>query len=471
MGGLSIELLALLGILGAVLIFVITARFKAALFAYAGMLFASMIAAPIDWLGNPVQTWMTPLQLRRSEIFAACGTMLLAAALLHLPRIQTKNIAFQAVLVLCIGMYSGFIRIIASDSPMSGIETIAFTLLTILPAMLVVPALIRDEQDLLRFLRIIAFVSAVWFAACVVQFFTRRIVLTLGGGYTRFQGMLSNPQHAGAYLAVATWVCIFLVMNDPKLAWRPLWIGLSVVNGVMLAWTGSRTGLGMFSIGLVAIMYARIGAAILFLPIVGGIFAVALNFVIEQLGGDVNYNRGSGGGDTRTGAWVVLWEQFLESPLLGTGAREETKFSENSFLFGLATYGLVMGVILVTFLLYSGWLCLKLWRAKHWLDPLHRRFVDLFIGFNAMYFAGANFEGYLISRVSASLTFMLGFSALGPYLLQKARQAQHEAEWADPHAADAELLPEDTAGYANYGRESSEPPAQSPPERGPDSER
>ncbi|MDX2116481.1 MAG: hypothetical protein SFZ24_12800 [Planctomycetota bacterium] len=449
MGGLDFTTIAVLVVAGAVAAMIAIVNFKFAMVTYVGMVMASCLAPPIDWQGNPVPTWIMPIQQRRSEIFALCGALLLVPMVFHLPRVKFGRVSVQGIFMLLIAGYAGFVRMIASDYPQAGIESIGFAALTILPAIIMLPSVLEDDEDVLRMFRLLALMSAVWAFCCAVQFVIRPIVLTLGGGYTRFQGMLANPQHAGSYLAVVGSVCLFLVMNDTKLRYRPLWIALTAANCLMLLWTGSRTSVAMFAMGAASILYTRVGSAILFLPVVAGIFVLGFNFLESNLA-DV-LGRYGGGEDTRTIAWVRMLDQFYENPMFGTGAAEDTKSSENSILFGLATYGIGMGLLLVLYTLVSAFLMLRLYVLRFKLPGLERRMADFVIGFNAMYFAGAQFEGYLISRVSSGLAFMMFFASLASWLAMRARETP-EAE--EHHAAD---LSESALGYTEYADYGADP--------------
>jgi hypothetical protein len=454
MGGLSLQILAVLGAIAAVVGLLVISRLKAAAVVFAGMLLFSAIGLPVDWLGNPIASWIMPLQIRRSEIYAACGAMMLVAMVFHLPRVRANRVSGQGVMMLVIGMYAGIAQILGAGDAVGGLQTMAFALLTIMPLVLILPGMYDSADEFMFLLRFVALAVMAWLGICAVQMGIRPWVLYPGGS-GRFQGMLSNPQHAASFLAVTTAVCTFLSINDRLLRFRPLWVAAAAASAVCLLWTGSRTGLGMAGIGVAAILYARVGRTILFLPIAAMLFAVAFDYITNTLGASLGVRAFTERGDTRTVAWVGLWEQFLESPIFGTGSRLETRFSENSYLYGLATYGIGMGLLLVALLFLSVVLCLKVLVAKRWLAPAEKRLADLFIGFNAMYFAGSLFEGYVVSRVSTSLVFMMLFCGMGRWLLAAADERKHEADWAEPAAQSADLTESAAlaaeAGYDEYG--------------------
>jgi hypothetical protein len=76
-----------------------------------------------------------------------------------------------------------------------------------------------------------------------------------------------------------------------------------------------------------------------------------------------------------------------------------------------------------------------------------------------MYFAGAFFEGYIVSRVSTSLMFMLIFASIGATVLRFARASGGGAatDPADGWSPDVEFA--DLSD--SYGRDASEDPSDS----------
>lgn len=451
MEGPNYFLIGTLVFVGLILAAIVAARFKGAILVFGAMLFASSLAAPVDPHGRPVETWMLPLQQRRSEVFAACGVLILLAGVLHLTRLRFGRVPIMALFSLAIGVYAAFVRVVAGSDALEGGQSFLFALLTILPLALVLPSVIEGRDDVMRLLRIISMVAIAWVIACAIQFVIRPKVLALGGGYTRFQGMLGNPQHAGAFLAFCITAAAFLMVNDGKARYRPIWALLAAILTVLAIWTGSRTGLGMTAIGVASVFYSRFGRAVLFLPIVAAVVVVVLEMLRDVT--QIDIERLTSGADTRTIAWMILLDQFLENPLFGTAMGEHQLFSENSFLLALAGFGIGMGVIVFLFAIVSGLKCLSAMRARFSLiDPLDKRLADLFVGLTSMYFAGALLEGYMLSRVSAPLVFILFAAALSSYLAVRAREDRALEAAAAHEYEDAPALTESGEyDYSEYG--------------------
>ena len=126
-----------------------------------------------------------------------------------------------------------------------------------------------------------------------------------------------------------------------------------------------------------------------------------------------------------------------QNPLIGTGVAERglTGGSENSLLFGTATFGLGMGFLILVLMSISAVIVVRLWRYRRYMDPFARRITDLIVAANLMYFGGSIFEGYILARVGSLLVFLLIFGAMGTRMLADVRDAtvpvDDELEWSE----------------------------------------
>lgn len=423
MEGLSVQQLALVAVAVGVMAFVLAARFQAAFLAVMLMFFAASIAIPTDWMDRPVMSWMAGVHIRRSEIFLGSGMLLWIAALFHAPQIKASRVPMPAACLLLIALYASFLKLSVGGNINDGLLSALFAVGTIMSAMYVFPSLIQSREGALNLIRSITLVSGVWIAACFMQFLVRPMVLTVSGGGVRFNGMLSNPQHAGAYLAIVITSGLFLTFNETKLTLRPLWLAVTGVNALLLLWTGSRTGLGMAMIGAISILATRIGWGVVFLPIVAALGSAVYSSISQVM--SVDLTRLSIAGDTRTGVWIRLWEQFVQNPVFGTIASDvDLQFSENSLLMGLANYGIFMGLIVLALYVSCVHMVWRLWSARSKFEGVDRRLIDLVIGYIALYCAGSMFEGYALSRVSSNLVGIVLFTSVGMWLLEQARSIE-----------------------------------------------
>jgi hypothetical protein len=371
------------------------------------LLFASCLATPRDWADRVLPTVWLGIQTRRSEIFLFAGVAGVLMALAQFGRLSGKRLSISAVLLVLIGLYSAMLRLHHGGAA-DGFESMIFAVCTLLP-LVVTAAMVMDEPgDFRKILRLIAGVNALWVAMCALQFVVNSSYLTQGNQY-RFQGLLGNPQHAGTLMAFFGVPVLWLLLNDRGAVTKFLYTGILGANMVLLIWSGSRTGMGMAVIGFAGVMYTRLGKSILFMPFAAIIAYVGFKLVLSITGLDIGASRLTTLEDTRTGAWLKLWAAGMESPLFGMGM-DELDRSENSWLYAFASYGIgLLGLtLLMTFV--AGFEFLRAVRLRSWLTLEERRVLDLTLGVVAMYFAGAVLEGYMISRVSASMPFYMVFA-------------------------------------------------------------
>ncbi|NNF41557.1 MAG: hypothetical protein HKN62_00645 [Phycisphaerales bacterium] len=400
------------------------------------MFFLASLGVARKWWGGVQALWLYPAQSNRSALYVTAGSLLIVSVIGHLHRMRFGSLPSQGFVLLVMALYAALMRFV-QESPADGAASIAFTLCTILPLLLVVPALLAEWEDWTTLIRTLAITNLGWVGAVAVQFAINPAQLTIDRS-ARFVGLTGNPQHAGVYLAVTATIALWLLLNDHKQRYRLLWMGLLGLNGILLAWTGSRTGMGMFVIGLTGVLYSRVGRSILYLPVV--VFALAGAYqLMMALGVDLGLERLASTQNTRSEAWSKLISNGLSSPLFGVGISEAGD-SENSYLYGFAAYGLGMVVLTGLLVAVSARVVWKLFWVRRYVEPYQRALIDLIIAYIGMYFAGALFEGYIMARVAANLVLFLVFSSMASRLLAQVQEEQAwaaEQEW-DEHAESAE---------------------------------
>ncbi|MHC4651232.1 MAG: hypothetical protein ACYTES_10270, partial [Planctomycetota bacterium] len=241
---------------GVVLLLAILGRLKFALIALAGMLLLSSIGVARTASGQDIKTWLYPLQTNRSALFLALGVVLMLAAIGHSRSVTGRGLRGQGLVLLIMGLYAGLLRMI-HESPLSGLQTVAFVMLTIIPILLVVQALLDEERDYFALARSFALVNLAWIAGVAVQVLVNPSIL-VGVKGARFMGLAGNPQNAGLTLAALAVFILWLLLNDPKRHLRALWLGLFATDLVLLAVTGSRTSAGTFVVGAMIATYGRL---------------------------------------------------------------------------------------------------------------------------------------------------------------------------------------------------------------------
>jgi hypothetical protein len=437
MGGiLNLEVwqLAILGVGGLGALGLAAINFRFSILLIAAMLFCAAISQQTTWNLLLVRTIITELQQQRSALYLAAGSLLLLAAVMHVQQLRVRSISLFAVVLTFSGVYAGLIRLLAVDVG-EGLQSVGFAVATLVPLMLVPPAVIRDWWDMYVLPRVVAVVGAGWCGLCVLQFISNRRALTTGYLTQRFVGMTGNPQIAAAFLSFVTICAIFLVLNDPKKRYRLFWMATAALSSVFLLWTASRTGVAMTAIGVLACFYGRAGVGAMLLPVVGGLGFLAYTFLAGERV-DFDIERLSGGGQTRAAAWRELWGDFVSNPLFGnggTGVKDafRAEKSENSLLYGLATYGAGMGLIIVLMFVASMLQCLKLLKMRRWMQPYQRRITEFLVGTQAMFWAGSVFEGYIVGRVSSPIVYMMLFAAMAQRTIEMAQEEINAARAAE----------------------------------------
>jgi hypothetical protein len=401
-------------------------KVNARLLLIAATLFATALTAPVD-VGKLefVQTWMLPLQIHRAELHLAFALMLTALVLVR-KDIHVHDLNFQGVMMMLIALYMGTLQFY-HETALNAVQTLGFALATIPCMLFAVASLTRDYEGCLNVLRAMMYASIAWIFCCSVQFVINPRALVNSNG--RFWGLLGNAQQAGILCAPLAMTAVWLLLTDPKRRNRIVWIAVLTINLLFIMWSGSRTGALMFVIGFLCVMWTRLGKALLFLPAAGLVFWL-LWILSEELQIGANVERLVSTENTRSWVFDAQISSFLESPLVGVGWND-VGASESSYIGGLGAYGVGFGALVFTLFLGSVVLCVRLLMARKSLPRAQRPLVDLFVGYNALYFGGAAFEGYILARSSTALTMLLMFAPMSTYLLRLAAQRGEPATTYD----------------------------------------
>ena len=390
------------------------------------MVFLSSIGVAFNWLGNIYGSWLLPVQEQRSLLFLAVGATLWVGMSMHLANLKFGKMSGGVLLLALNGLFIGLMRMYHVDF-IDGIQTMALAIIAISGLGFYIALGCSSREDLYGPIRMIA-VGLGLFLVCVAMQVVRDRSRIMNDS-DRFIGVGSNPQIVATFLALSLVPVAWLLVNDRGGKYRPLWWGIGAIGTIALLATGSRTGMAMTFLGLGVIFVRRFGRLIIALPLAGFAVYVGL-YVANAVGIELPLSRFLSTENTRSVAWAILVEQFQASPIVGNGLEGAEK-SENSYFYGAASYGIGMLILLVLFTVYSVWNMLRLyWRTRPY--PSLYALVDLIISIHVMYFAGAFFEGYMISRVAAPLTIIVVAAGLGGVILhQIAAQEAGELWFAD----------------------------------------
>ena len=439
--GSPIILAGFAGVVGLAVVAMLMGKLRFAMIVISGMLLLSSMGVAVNYFGREQILLVYPIQSRRSDLFMALGATLFVTMVAHLRFISIRRISGPGIILLLVSLYAALLQTI-HDGPSAALQSFAFAIATIVPLLLVIPAVLQERRDWFWLLRAIMFANGTWLFFVFIQMVANYRPMIMGRGL-RFAGLTGNPQHASVLLACMAVIALWLALNDARRL-RLLWAGMLGVTLIFLAWTGSRTGLGMFVIGTTATLYARMGRTILILPVIALAGAVGFK-VFQSLGIDLGIERLASTANTRDEAWGKLFQAGLESPIIGVGVGSAGD-TENSYLLAFASYGIGMVALVCLLALACMVQSLRLLKRRWALPPSDRTLIDLIISIQLMYFAGAVFEGYILARVGAPLMFLLIFSSMGSALIS----LLDTGVWTDEH--------EDEYEYEDEYENPDEPP-------------
>lgn len=419
------------------------------------MLFGSM-SLPLTWNDRINPTIWLPLQSNRSTLYLGFGVLACLMMVFQTNRLRGKSVSVSAVLLLLSGLYASSLRMV-HNTPLDAAQSIVLSIVTLVPFLLTAAMIIDRFNDLIVLVRGIVVLGLAWLGMTGMQIVVNPSYVTTGN-QNRFVGLYANPQHSGAFMAFLCVCILWLLLNDLK-RFKMIYLGLLSVSGILLMWTGSRTGMGMAVVGISATLYSRVGRAILFLPVVGVVGYAGLKVLVGVMGDTAGIERLASTANTRDYAWWKLISVGMENPIFGAGT-ELAEMSENSWLYGFASYGILMLAILLGIALIGGIEMLRSFRARFTVHGEYRNYFDFLNGLMMMYFAGAVLEGYMVSRVNSTLGFFMMASVANANLRRLAKRGEvegvgswgaYEDEW---HTDGTDQYYGD---YGDYGENESDP--------------
>ncbi len=412
-----------LGILAGIVWLVMMVRdLRALIYPLAGMVAVVGLIAETYFGQRVNNAWVAPIQDHRAEIYLALALTIFVGMMAHAGRLSLVRAPPQALLIILMQFYAGLLRMV-HETPIAGLQTIVFAAAVQVPLALAIPAVLREEDDYLHVVRGLGLGACLWMLAVLVQFGVNPSEMNPRGG-GRFTGLSGGPQQLAVYLGPLGVVLLWLALNETKARYKPLWVAAAGFAVIALIMSGSRTGMGLLTIGAMFVLYARLGRSVLLLPILGlfGYLALQLMEQLELTGAE----RLVSGKDTRTAVWGVLLETALSNPLIGVGFYN-VQGNENSYLIAMAAYGVGMLFLILVMMAIWVWMSIRLWLLRGYLSSSQRRLADLVIGYMVMYFAGAVFEWYIIARLDLNNLMAIVTGSIMVGLLRTARENQHAA--------------------------------------------
>ncbi|WP_186415248.1 O-antigen ligase [Pannonibacter sp. P2PFMT1] len=218
-------------------------------------------------------------------------------------------------------------------------------------------------------------------------------------GVARLFGTSGHPNFLGVQLALCCLVFVDKIVLTRRL-FRALNTALFLAGLYLMALTGSRTAIIVFSTGFVAfyVSWRRsftlpfFAILFIFLFFVSQISDVALSAFGPA------FDRG-GAVNTRSEAWSALWERVSASPIWGEGYMRG--FTENSILRGWAAYGMVFPVVVMTLGSYAVYSLGRYSFSS--MGDFYRLYFCIVLGI----LVGGIFEGYLADTYSTPVLLYL----------------------------------------------------------------
>lgn len=383
-----------------------------------------------------VPQFILPLQVLRAEIHLGVS-ILIVLVLMSTGRLSLNKMSWQTWFILFIQMLAGVLQM-AHEGPEKAVPTLLFAMVTIPASAITAHYIVQSAEGAFTLVRAMLLVAAVWTGVASTQFMLDASHLINVNG--RFFGLLANPQMAGLFIAPTMVMAVWMLMHDTEKRKRILWLGILAIYALFLIWTGSRTCFLMTTIGMLIVIGSRPGKVLLVAPLAIALIA-GLSILATDLQIDRNLDRLTSTDDSRSHGYLMLLEQIADSPWWGSG-KDELVASENSFLAGFATYGILMAGLIMVYTFAGLFYCAKLWVQRREMGSRRRAVAELVIAFNAMYFVGSNLEGFILGRSSTMQTMMMFFGAMGMWIASG--QAEDD-ELPELPYSDA---PEDVYSYA-----------------------
>jgi O-antigen ligase len=222
------------------------------------------------------------------------------------------------------------------------------------------------------------------------------VLMISGYGYHgyRFSGLSYHPNQFAQIAALST--AGLLLASSQATTWSlraTLWTGAALAVVLLIA-AGSRGALVCLFVGLFAIVYLKRGSRWVVLA-TAATAALLFGSLFYLDTGDELLARLLDTGDNRSEAFQLMWDTFLDYPLIGNGTNAGA--TENSMLKALAATGLVGGILFAGFLGTALVQALKVLAARQALPQ--QVLVAVLV---LMVLSSSLLDGYMVEKLSFS---------------------------------------------------------------------
>ena len=301
---------------------------------------------------------------------------------------------------------------------------------------------LQTIEDALAALRCIVAAGIMVIVGSAIQYAINPAEVIWSG---RLIGTTANANFLGTLLAVCLLPTLYFATRTG--ATNRTRIGsmtLAAVTAVMMIWTGSRTGVAMGIAGVAMQFRRRMGRFVL-VSAIGG----AMSLLVWQAASpdSSTTDRFVNITNTRTSVWGVMWNEFVDNPLIGA-SREQATQSENSYLMVASRTGMLGLLPLLWSMALIVSSLLELRRYRRVLGQ-HRELLDLLLAAFISLAVGALFEGYLFGIFSIPVLSVYIYLALLAFLLDYAKAAVAESALAVETDRTVEEMYGDPSSYSD----------------------
>jgi len=376
------------------------------------------------WFDNTLVQPFAALRTHGRSIAFVLLMLMLLKSLLG-PRGWRTRIVLGATVVFAL-FQAYYLARLSLNEPLRGVLGLGSAAMTMLAFTVGIGKSIQDDSGLDRVVRMVGWASFGFLATNLLQ-----ISLSYGTSVAsnRLVGVSGNAQLTGFICVVFILANAYLFARAPLLGPTRLVHGAAIgVLGLMLLWTGSRTGVLSGFVGILVFHRAQVGR-LLVLGIIAGVVLLAASLVFSE--SFIGINRLIDGENTRRLVWTIALEEFAGAPLFGViGERDQLVFSIESSLFStLSLLGLSGAVPLMGFVMLLVGGLLRLWSLR-WQGRVMPEAADLVLAWCASLLVASVFEGFLLGIMTFAVTVLYLSLAMLAYLFDDAEHpVEDDPEW------------------------------------------
>lgn len=351
---------------------------------------ATLAPNEAEWHDNTLAWPLEPLRWISRQLTIALLVVLIIPTVTSVRGWRQRLIVGPILGLFIYQLYFG-LSLLTTPLAARGVMALIFFILILLNLGWGLSRALQTHQDCRRLLWSIVGVLVLQILGTLYQLAVNRHAILPSN---RLYGTMPNPQALALLISLAlpTFYCLIALPGTPRRS-RTVLLVLAGVLMVLLAWTGSRTGLLTGAVGALLFYRLRLGRLLPVALIIGLVFAVFASLYADSLEGA---SRLFSTENTREEAWRPLWENFLSSPLLGRISEGEMSARESSYLSILASFGLVGALFFFGMVVWTSASVARLWSHRR-VDPAASVLIDFVLSSWGAFLVAAVFEGFFVA--------------------------------------------------------------------------